>query len=176
MELNIQETYDEITQNQELTYDDILTSLNVRLREGKLESLKPKYSNQNSVYQQSSNNNNKNSVYNKVSTTRTYPQRPMQRPMQRSIQQPMQRSIQRPIQQPMQQVPFNNQPIENGETIQEPNLLEKQKQYFQHKIEMERERINNIKSKKLLFMNGNNTNINITTRNQGGLNKLFKFK
>jgi len=41
---------------------------------------------------------------------------------------------------------------------------------------MERERINNIKSKKLLFMNGNNTNINITTRNQGGLNKLFKFK
>jgi hypothetical protein len=175
MELNIQETYDEITQNQELTYDDILTSLNVRLREGKLESLKPKYSNQNSMYQQPLNNNKK-SVYNKVSTTRTYPQRPMQRPIQQPMQRPLQNPMQRPMQQPIQQLPFNNQPIENGETIQDPNLLEKQKQYFKHKIEMERERINNIKSKKLLFMNGNNTNINITTRNQGGLNKLFKFK
>lgn len=135
-----------------LTYDDILQSLNVRLRQGKLESLAPKMApkmapkvsppnNTHTIYP--TNPHLQNSyIYNKY----------FKKEMQAQTQEELEPA--------------------------EPMTREQYRQYIlqqRHQAILERERIKQIKSTRMLFSNGNNTDIVIKTQNTGGLNRMFRF-
>jgi hypothetical protein len=127
-------------QQKQVTYDDILSSLNMKVVDGKLQIVR--------------NTNLENMKSN-----------PLKQPQEQQYQQPQKKYQQFQPEKQQQQVP----------------IMTKQ-QYVQmvaaHNLKLlrERQRIQEIKSTKLLFSNPvAHTNINIS-QNRGDLNRLFRFQ
>jgi hypothetical protein len=159
--------------NKSVTYDDILSSLNMKVVDGKLQIVRnttveklranPELINQHmkqnarqakSVYQQP--------VYQPVQQP-VY--QPVQQPVYQPVQQPVyQQHVQQPVQQHVQQDEVYLTPAQMREQIKRINILNN------IKLLQQRQRINSIKSTKLMF---SNTNITIAQNPQQ--NKLFRF-
>jgi hypothetical protein len=145
-------------QRKKISYDDLLTNMGIQLVDGKLE-----------LYNKNLIGQNNHSAKNTFKNADDYYYK-MNRTNQNNIiqRQPFQ---QRPNQrQPNQRQPFQQQPIQ-----QQPLTKEQYKQYlrFQYfKQQKERERINQIKSKKIQFTN---PNASCQLRGNAPNFKLFRF-
>jgi hypothetical protein len=145
----------------EMTYDDILNTLNVRIQNGKLEALKK--------YEQP---NKKKVTFNE--NIKQKKEQPL--PIEPNIYIQNSYIYNKYFKNYSQQ---NNSEELEMERIQQMTPEEYKKYIRDKAIEAykQRIRINQIKSKKLLFNNGNNDNIQISTNpnNTNNLNKMFKF-
>jgi hypothetical protein len=149
-------------QRKKISYDDLLSNMGIQLVNGKLELYNKNLIGQNS-YPSKNPFKNANDYYYKMN--RTNQNNIIQRePFQQQYQQPLQQQqYQQPLQQPLQQQQY-----------QQPLSKEQYKQYLQFqyfKQQKERERINQIKSKKIQF---NNPNASCQIRNNAPNLKLFR--
>lgn len=155
-------------QRKKISYDDLLSNMGIQLVDGKLELYNKNLIGQNN-YSTKNTFKNADDYYYKMNRTnqnniiqrQPFQQQPNQR-------QPNQR-------QPIQRQPFQQQPIQQQPIQQQPKTKEQYKQYlrFQYlKQQKERERINQIKSKKIQF-----TNPNASSQLRGNAPnfKLFRF-
>jgi hypothetical protein len=138
IKMNIQEKQKEIPRKvhkKTISYEDILTSLNMTVVDGKLQ-----YINKNAQANMKINNKSINMhLQNKINTTSSF-------------------FIQQPQQKPLTKEQYQQLVIEN-----------RKKQWEKQ------QRINQIKSTKMMFSNNNNQTISVSS-NPNNLNKLFYFR
>ena len=153
-------------QRKKISYDDLLSNMGIQLIDGKLELYNKNLIGQNN-YSAKNTFKNADDYYYKMNRTNQnniiqrqpfQQQRNQQQPFQQQPFQQQPNQQQRNQQQPNQQQPNQQQPFQQQRNQQQPKTKEQYKQYlrFQYlKQQKERERINQIKSKKIQFTNPN---------------------
>ena len=165
-EMTQQELKDNRKVKKEISYDDILASLNMVVVDGKLQFINPSISNKKHT-----------EILNKTNQYQQKPQQQQQNLGNKPISNYNSNIIQKNSY--IHNKLFKNYKLESSPPPQPlPRMTKQQFQRYQilnyiRRREAQR-RINLIKSKKLVFYSNNNSNVQYSKGNNGNLNKLFK--
>ena len=162
------------SKKKQVTYDDILSSLNMTVVDGKLQIARNRVVENVNIQKDSPVTKNNVNIHSKINSKANNNYKQMHQQQQQQQQQHQQ------MKQRQQQQPNYDQQYEESE---EPGGSMTREQYkrlvlIQYlKNETQRRRINEMKSKKLMFSTISNNNINISPqiRSTTDLNHLFRF-
>ena len=185
MPSNVSSSLQPPAKKKQVTYDDILSSLNMTVVNGKLQIVRNRTAENVNIQNQNQSQNqiqNQN-IQSKINSKATNNYNQIQQQFQQQRQQPQihqqqqQRQIQQQQQQQQQEQFYDRQyeePEESGATMTREQY--KRLVLVQYlKNDAQRKRINEVKSKKMMFSNNNNHNITSQTMSSTDLNRLFRF-